>query len=472
MADNFFGITNTGKLRDNNEDAFIAQQLSNGWILACVIDGVGGYEGGEVAAEIARDTVLQKLQQLGNDVIQLLKQTVLLANENIYKEKLNSKGSNQMACVLTIALVDVEHNQFYYAHVGDTRLYLLRDESLVKVTKDHSFVGFLEDSGRLSEKEAMMHPKRNEINKALGFDAHIELKEDYIETGSSPFLPGDMLLLCSDGLSDLVNKKEMTSILVASKSLKEKSEGLVEAANNAGGKDNITVVLVFNNKKQQKTKATKPLTTNTKKNENNEEISPVKATENQIEEQVIPQQKKKVNPAILILSLLCLLLAATAYWLWTKKKEISKPVEKPVEEKPISESEKKLSDSLGLASRFLNLSDSVFGKNILLNDTVFVRQDSLHINGNGIVLQSDSAYKGPAFLVTNNNQYLLLENITFKDFATAVLLQGKKIELKKVQFLNCGVPVQHQLFLQTDQPLTGVVRDTINVKTDTTSNHH
>ena len=72
-----------------------------------------------------------------------------------------------MACVLTLAMIDIDNNQFYYAHVGDTRMYLLRDQSLVKVTKDHSFVGFLEDSGRLSEKEAMSHPKRNEINKAL-----------------------------------------------------------------------------------------------------------------------------------------------------------------------------------------------------------------------------------------------------------------------------------------------------------------
>ena len=120
-----------------------------------------------------------------------------------------------MACVLTLVLADVEENKFYYAHVGDTRLYLLRDNSLVKVSNDHSFVGFLEDNGRLTEEAAMRHPKRNEINKALGFDEEQLLQPDYIETAESPFLPSDILLLCSDGLSDMINQKTITSILTS-----------------------------------------------------------------------------------------------------------------------------------------------------------------------------------------------------------------------------------------------------------------
>ena len=135
MAENFFGITHTGKIRDNNEDTFIAEQLSNGWIVACVIDGVGGYEGGEVAADIARTTILQKLHESSADVLQTMKESMVIANRDIYNEKLSGKGNNLMACVVTLSLVDVENNQFYYAHVGDTRLYLLRDQSLVKVTK-------------------------------------------------------------------------------------------------------------------------------------------------------------------------------------------------------------------------------------------------------------------------------------------------------------------------------------------------
>ena len=463
MAENFFGITNTGKVRDNNEDAFIAERLPNGWIIACVIDGVGGYEGGEVAADIARTTILEKLRQPSGDVLQAMRQSMQQANIDIYNEKLSGKGNNQMACVVTLTLVDVENNQFYYSHVGDTRLYLLRDGSLVKVTKDHSFVGFLEDSGRLSEKEAMAHPKRNEINKALGFDAQMEAKDDYIETGSSPFLPGDMLMLCSDGLTDLVNNETMNSILAASKTLKDKSEALINAANNAGGKDNITVVLVLNDKKPLKQKATKPIAP--KKNENNEEIAAISTNGNT--SQPLPTPIRKRSGAIIwALLFLALAFAGLSYWLWSKNQELEKAIPKPPPPKSLNAGEKKLSDSLGLASTVFQLMPGNFGQAVTLSDTLFVRQDTLHINGNGIVLQRDSAYNGPAIKATANNRILILENITFKDFTTAVLLQGKGVQLRNVQFQNVAIPVQRQVMLPTDRPLTGLFRDTVILKND------
>ena len=141
---------------------------------------------------------------------------------------------------------------------------LLRDNSLVKVSHDHSFVGFLEESGRLTEENAMNHPKRNEINKALGFDEEKFIEDDYVETGESPFLPGDILLLCSDGLSDMINSRTITGILSSPHSLKEKSNALIDTANLAGGKDNITVVLIENDKSPSQHEATKPVV---KKNE-------------------------------------------------------------------------------------------------------------------------------------------------------------------------------------------------------------
>ena len=466
MAEHFFGITNTGRIRDNNEDTFLAETLPNGWVVACVVDGVGGYEGGEVAAEIARETILQKLQSLSSDPLQQLRQGILQANTAIYNEKIHNQGKEQMACVLTVALVDVENNQFYYAHVGDTRLYLLRDQSLVKVTKDHSFVGFLEDSGRLTEQEAMAHPKRNEINKALGFDPQIDLKADYIETGSSPFLPGDMLLLCSDGLSDLVNNKEMTAILLSGSSLAEKANALVDAANVAGGKDNITVVIVRNHKKPLKLKATKPVAS--KKNESNDEIAPVS---NHKEAQAVrpsPAKKKTRSNSTLLLGALCFLLAVAVVWLWLRQSgnngdEVSGI--QPAVYSP-NAAEKRMADSLGLATNKLSLTDTSSGRSVVLGDTLFVRQDTMHINGNGIILQSDSTYTGPAFFATNNNSFLLLENIVFKDFATAIVLQGRGLQLRNVQFLNCAVPVQRQVFLPADRSLTGTLRDTMILKND------
>ena len=105
----------------------------------------------------------------------------------------------------------------------------------------------------------MTHPKRNEINKALGFDNSVTHQWNYIESGQSPFLPGDILLLCSDGLSDMVTNSEMTAILQNNPTLQDKAKALVDAANKKGGKDNITVVLVRTQSKAVKQKATKPL---------------------------------------------------------------------------------------------------------------------------------------------------------------------------------------------------------------------
>lgn len=463
MAENFFGITNTGRLRDNNEDTFLAETLSNGWILACVIDGVGGYEGGEVAAEIARETIRKNLQSLGADPLTAMREGFLQANQNIYNEKMRLQDKDQMACVMTIALVDMENNQFYYAHVGDTRLYLLRDNSLVKVTKDHSFVGFLEDSGRLTEKEAMGHPKRNEINKALGFDPQIDLKADYVETGSSPFLPGDMLLLCSDGLTDLVDKAGMTSILLSQSPLADRGQALIDAANVAGGKDNITVVIVHNNKKPLKIKATKPIAP--KKKEDSQPVAVASApVQPPIPKQTPAPAAKKSNAVVWMLGLLSLLLAGLCVWLWSAQ-DGDETLPAASTYTP-NDAEKRFADSIGLASKYFLFNDTTGNQMVRLGDTVFVRQDSLHINGRGLVLSRDSAYNGAAMVVTANNQFLLLENIVFKDFATAVLLQGRGLQLKNVQFQNCAVPVQRQLSLPASIALSGFIRDSVFLKTD------
>ena len=260
MADNFYGLTDTGKMRDNNEDNFIAQNILNGkYVAGCVIDGVGGYEGGEVAASLARTAILNTIKKTSGNIVDILKKALSEANRKIFDKKRTSGEHLQMACVVTLTLADINENKFYYVHVGDTRLYLFRDNSLVKVTHDHSFVGFLEDSGRLSEEAAMQHPKRNEINKALGFDEGKILEPDYIETGESPFLPGDMLLLCSDGLSDMLNSRTIIGIIGSPQSVKEKCKELINAANVAGGKDNITVVVIQNDRSPLQQEATKAI---------------------------------------------------------------------------------------------------------------------------------------------------------------------------------------------------------------------
>ncbi|MBP8067436.1 MAG: serine/threonine-protein phosphatase, partial [Pedobacter sp.] len=259
MAKHFFGLTDTGKTRDNNEDSFVLQPITNEqFIVAAVIDGVGGYNGGEVAAAIAQEEISKQFKDRPTDPIATMIIAFRKTNKEIVAKKQTEKELSEMACVATMVLADIENNLFYYAHVGDTRLYLFRDGSLVKISKDQSFVGFLEDSGRIDEAAAMQHPKRNELNKAIGFSDQIEHDESYIETGQSPFLPGDLLLLCSDGLSDMVNKQDMTLLLTQGDTLAKKASNLVALANENGGRDNITVVLVQNDKVPQQVEATRP----------------------------------------------------------------------------------------------------------------------------------------------------------------------------------------------------------------------
>jgi PPM family protein phosphatase len=260
MAEYYYGITDKGKRREKNEDTFFVREImSRQLLVACVIDGVGGYTGGDVAAGIACSVLMKHLEKLSENVIDSLLQAMVAANTKINQQKKIGNKNEHMACVLTCAVIDIKNNKCWYAHIGDTRIYLLRDRSLIKISKDHSAVGFLEESGRLSEEEAMRHPRRNEINKALGFEEDITAADDFIETGESAFLSGDVLLLCSDGLTDMISSGKIVSVLTADKKLAAKAKALIDAANDAGGNDNITAVLVENNKQPQPKPAPVPV---------------------------------------------------------------------------------------------------------------------------------------------------------------------------------------------------------------------
>ncbi len=463
MAENYFGITDTGKLRSNNEDAFIAQPvLNNRFIAAGVIDGVGGYEGGEVAARLTHDAILSHINRnKSNDIALAMKEALIAANEAIYKEKQTSKENEQMACVLTLALADLTNNKFYYAHVGDTRLYLLRDNSLVKVTRDHSFVGFLEDSGRLSEEAAMSHPKRNEINKALGFDPQIRTP-DYIETGESPFLPGDMILLCSDGLTDMIDNRTMTSVLVADKDLASKGEALIEAANNAGGKDNITVVLVQNNKPSQQHTATKPAVTIKLNNDINDKERLVEIrTPASVKGATKNTKKSSSVPLFIFLSLLVL---AALIWLlyqnYNNKNE-KKDADNIVSERKRNEQEQLFIDSIsGTKTNEVFVLHQAGSPPVIITDSISVNKDSLHIIGNGVILKSDPAYKGPALILSPACKYILLDSLTLENFDIGVLVKKSSLHLKNVQFRNCRIPVRQEFMFNDTSAVNGRFADT------------
>lgn len=475
MAETFFGITDTGKVRDNNEDAFIAQKVMNDqFIVACVIDGVGGYSGGEVAASIAKESILNYFSIPSGEITSMMKEAFIHANEKINAEKQKAAEYDSMACVLTMAVIDVANNQFFYAHVGDTRLYLFRDQSLVKLSKDQSFVGFLEDSGRLSEEEAMNHPKRNEINKALGFGGVTNLPDDYIETGQSPFLPGDLLMLCSDGLTDLVNKTDIADILSKKLPLKEKANTLVTLANEKGGKDNITVVLVQNEKKPLKQKATKPAIVVKKNKPLKKEFKPDKEipVEAPATKILIPAQKNNKG-LIYFLTILSLVLAGVIIWLFFKRESNDKINENglAVIETERSPLENKLQNAINaMAGDTLILSDSAYPEPIILTGELFIEKDSLFIKAEGnLVLKSDSIFSGPAISISPKSKHIVLDGLVIDGFKVGIATHDKVLKLNKVRFINCLTPIQSSYNFPDDAVISGSIKDN-SFQTDTLPN--
>ena len=242
----YVGKSDIGKLRTNNEDANIAQNIwDDNHVLGVAIDGVGGYEGGERAAEIAKETIVDYLMKHQNgERLDLLKSAVVEANNKIEDERQTKKQFPNMSCVLTACIVEVDKKRINMVHVGDTRLYQYYGNALLKLSHDHSLIGYREEIGNLTEEEAMNHPERNLINRLVGETFHHLDDKDFIEAATFPLLPNSTLLLCSDGLCDMLTSSEMLSVLKQNISLKDKVKELIRLANDKGGKDNITVILI------------------------------------------------------------------------------------------------------------------------------------------------------------------------------------------------------------------------------------
>lgn len=240
-----YGNTDTGRIRSNNEDAYIAQRIwdDKHWLLV-VIDGLGGHEGGEVAAYIARSVILKVVKKnQSEECLDVIMQAVTEANNSIYKERDSKEELFEMGCVITAAILDLGKKRLSVAHVGDTRLYQYDNGALLKLTHDHSFVGNLEDEGRITEVEAMTHPRRNYIDRIVGDALKDTDTPKFIEASIFPVTKGTQFLLCSDGLSDMLTSFEISSVLQSKSNVKRKVDHLISSANEHGGKDNVTVVL-------------------------------------------------------------------------------------------------------------------------------------------------------------------------------------------------------------------------------------
>ncbi|MBO4646145.1 MAG: serine/threonine-protein phosphatase [Bacteroidales bacterium] len=241
-----FGATNVGKVRTNNEDNLIWQTLwDDSHYLAVAIDGMGGYEGGEVAAAIAHDKIIEYLETYPNgERIELLKQAVTFANNAIVDRRETSTELSSMGCVLTAILVEVKAKRVNMVHVGDSRLYMFSENKLVKLSHDHSLVGYREEQGELTEEEAMNHPQRSVISRDVGSERHEVNDHNFLESDIFPLEPETTFLLCSDGLPDMITSAQITSVLQSEHNIEDRVNGLIDAALVAGGKDNVTAVLL------------------------------------------------------------------------------------------------------------------------------------------------------------------------------------------------------------------------------------
>jgi PPM family protein phosphatase len=232
------GDSHPGLQRAINEDRFHCDAAHGIFI---VVDGVGGQAAGEKAAETALATVRTRLERETGPIEDRVREAIALANNEVHRLASLRAEWQGMACVLTVAVIS--NGDLVIGHVGDTRLYKLRAGHIEKLTRDHSPVGEREDAGELSELDAMQHPRRNEVYRDVGSDQHDADDPEFIDVFRRPLETDAALLVCSDGLTDQVNSATITEIVsdFAGHPI-EIVHALIDAANAAGGKDNVTVV--------------------------------------------------------------------------------------------------------------------------------------------------------------------------------------------------------------------------------------
>jgi len=231
--------TDPGLVRESNEDRCFTDDERGVFL---VVDGIGGHAGGEIAAELAVDTIRLALLNSRGAPAWRVRSAIVEANNVIHKAADANSTWHGMSCVLTLALV--EEHRVTVGHVGDSRLYLVWNGSIRKLTSDQSPVGEQEESGALSESQAMRHPRRNEVFVDVGSRPR-QLQDNFIQIRELEFKSDAALLFCSDGLSDLLTAAEILSIVESYDGHPEAvPQALIDAALVAGGRDNVSVVFV------------------------------------------------------------------------------------------------------------------------------------------------------------------------------------------------------------------------------------
>jgi len=228
--------TDTGRVRTENEDAFVALPMVYG-----VADGMGGHAAGEIASAIAAGTLRDRLGA-GAESVDVVVAAVVEANAAIFQGAHSNVAQRGMGTTLTAMVVladDTGQRRLAMVNVGDSRTYVMRAGRLRRVTIDHSYVQELVSTGHITEAEARSHPRRNIVTRALGIEPNVR-----VDTWVLPLVQGDRYVLCSDGLVDEVDDAEILELLLANATPQDAADALVASANEHGGRDNVTVVVV------------------------------------------------------------------------------------------------------------------------------------------------------------------------------------------------------------------------------------
>ncbi len=225
------GISKTGLVRQRNEDRFYAQGP-----LLIVADGMGGYTGGEYASTMVVDTIVEVVNEATEMSTDVLQNAILQANRMVYEKSQSYKELEGMGTTAVVAYV--QEDILYWAHVGDSRLYLYGQEGLHRMTKDHSMVQQLVEAGTITEDEVIHHPKRNMLTRAIGVYETVE-----VDTGVVEMHQNDRILLCSDGLSGYIEESKIEQVLSKENNESRALEDLVHLVYDAGARDNVTIVL-------------------------------------------------------------------------------------------------------------------------------------------------------------------------------------------------------------------------------------
>ena len=249
----FFGNTDIGKKRQTNQDSYCVHKLGENAILLAVFDGMGGHAGGETASSLAReqfsqivcDTFISKVNSetglvdaTRTQIYNILSKGAQLANTAIFDTA--KQAPELLGMGTTLAAVLINGDNVYAVNVGDSRIYLVWKDEIKQISHDHSYVQYLVDIGEITEEEAKDNVNKNIITRAVGTSENLEV-DTFVQT-----LDSAGVLLCSDGLSNLVENAEIQAIFSESASAKECVEKLIHAANSRGGTDNITAVVAGN----------------------------------------------------------------------------------------------------------------------------------------------------------------------------------------------------------------------------------